>query len=76
MTTKNAAIEQVRDEVRETVRKSTSPMAPIELITRLRTLGLNENRVRGAMWYLLDQREIELTPDWKLRVQGQPLTVK
>jgi hypothetical protein len=43
---------------------NTSPAALIEYLMKR---GLPEEAVRAVLWYLIDEKELELTLDWMVR---------
>ena len=47
--------------------KGGAPLSAPDLVEALRSLGIDEEAVRLAMWYLIDRGSIELTPDWRVR---------
>lgn len=67
MIARDLEIDEIRQKIRDLVQQSQGSLAPIELIERLKEDRVNEDRVRGVMWYMLDHRELELTDNWKLR---------
>lgn len=62
----NDELDRVEAEVLGTVQTPGTCFSPTELIVHLTGTGLPEDVVRAATWYLINRREIQLTPDWKL----------
>lgn len=60
------SLDRVESKVRQAVQASDRAYTPAQLIQHLSTQGEGEDLVRVAVWYLLDEHEIALTPDWKL----------
>lgn len=68
MLTSNDTILHAQDSVRSAVRGSRRTYSPADLLEKLRDGSADEDQLRIALWYLLDQQEIELTADWKLDI--------
>ena len=66
MSGNNDELDRVEAQVLCTVQATGTRFSPTELIVHLTGTGLPEEVVRVATWYLINRREIQLNPDWKL----------
>lgn len=48
------------------LRENGAKWTPSDLIAQLIEEGVPEDRIRAAIWYLIDRTDIILTLDWKL----------
>jgi len=71
----NSELDKAEEQVLDTVQSAESTFSPKDLIGHLTQEGLSEDIVRRATWYLIDRKEIELTPEWTLHSTSTPDTV-
>lgn len=61
---------KVEERILETVRKSTSPSEPKELVAQVSEGSTSPRLVREAVRTLIDRGELHLTLDWRLSADG------
>ncbi len=63
---------QAEREVMRAVVEHAPPYSPDQLVDELRHKGFDEDRVRAAIWSLIDLADIGVTPDGRLTSSPQP----
>jgi len=51
------------------LREAGGPLAPKDLIARVVALGHADADVRAAVWYLINDARVDLTPEFDVAVQ-------
>jgi hypothetical protein len=56
---------EVEQEILNTLNEAREPYAPKELIDELTRRNFSDEIIRRAIWYLVDRKQIRLTPEFR-----------